>query len=46
MTHVLKPGPADKAAQIATVYTDPTIPIAPDLVTEIVAYVRATPHAR
>jgi uncharacterized protein len=46
MTHVLKPGPADKAAQIATVYTNPTIPIAPDLVTEIVAYVRATPHAR
>jgi uncharacterized protein len=46
MTHVLKSGPADKAAQIATVYSDPNIPIAPELVSAIVAYVRAAPHSR
>ena len=46
MTHVLKNGPADKGAQTTTVYSDPDIPIAPEIVSEIVAYVRATPQAR
>lgn len=46
MTHVLKAGPADRAGQLATVYTDPNTPIAPELVSAIVAYVRAAPHAR
>ena len=43
MTHVLKMGPADPTAQLTSVYTDPTIPIVPELVSAIVAYVRATP---
>jgi len=46
MTHVLKLGPADKAEQAMTVYSDPGIPIAPQVVSAIVAYVRAAPHAR
>jgi len=46
MTHVLKLGPADKAAQLATVYSDPSVPLAPAVVSAIVAYVRAAPHAR
>jgi len=46
MTHVLKLGPADKAEQATTVYSDPGIPIAPQVVSAIVAYVRAAPHAR
>ncbi len=46
MTHVLKLGPADKAAQTMTVYSDPRIQIAPEVVSAIVAYVGAAPHAR
>jgi pimeloyl-ACP methyl ester carboxylesterase len=46
MTHVLKLGPADKAAQAATVYSDPGLPIAPEVVSAIVTYVRASPRAR
>ena len=46
MTHVLKAGPADKTAQVATVYSDPGIPIAPEVISAIVAYVRAAPHPR
>jgi pimeloyl-ACP methyl ester carboxylesterase len=41
MTHVLKIGPADAAAQVSTVYSDPTIPIAPQLVSAVVAYVHS-----
>jgi hypothetical protein len=40
MTHVLKMGPPDAPAQMASVYTDPTIPLAPEVATAIVAYVR------
>ncbi len=46
MTHVLKLGPADAAAQVAGVYTDPNVPIVPALVAAIVAYVRTIPHTR
>jgi pimeloyl-ACP methyl ester carboxylesterase len=46
MTHVLKAGSADKAVQATTVYSDPGIPVAPEVVSEIVAYVRAAPHSR
>ncbi len=46
MTHVLKIGPADKAAQMATVYTDPTVPIAPELISSIAQYVRGTSTRR
>lgn len=46
MTHVLKLGPADKAAQLATVYSNPGIPVAPALVSAIVQYVRAAPQPR
>jgi hypothetical protein len=42
---VLKLGPADAAAQVAGVYSDPTVPVAPELVAAIVAYVRAVPQA-
>jgi uncharacterized protein len=45
MTHVLKIGPADAAAQVAGVYSDPSVPVAPELVAAIVAYVRAVPQA-
>ena len=45
MTHVLKIGPADAAAQVAGVYSDPTVPIAPEVVAAIVAYVRSLPEA-
>jgi hypothetical protein len=44
MTHVLKIGPADPAAQLTGVYTDGTIPLPPELVSAIAAYVRATPQ--
>jgi len=43
MTHVLKQGPADAAAQFASAYTDPAIPIDPKIVSEIVAYVSKAP---
>jgi pimeloyl-ACP methyl ester carboxylesterase len=46
MTHVLKLGPADAAAQIASVYADGTIPIPGALISAIVAYIRAAPQAR
>jgi pimeloyl-ACP methyl ester carboxylesterase len=46
MTHVLKLGPADAAAQVAGVYTDPAIPLPQQLVSAIVAYVRAAPQPR
>jgi pimeloyl-ACP methyl ester carboxylesterase len=46
MTHVLKPGPADPASQLATVYTDPGIALSPELVPAIAAYVRAAAEAR
>jgi uncharacterized protein len=46
MTHVLKVGPADAAAQIASVYADPSIPLDTALVSAIVAYVRSAPRPR
>jgi len=46
MTHVLKIGPADAAAQVASVYTDPAVPIPPELVSAIAAYVHAAPQPR
>jgi pimeloyl-ACP methyl ester carboxylesterase len=46
MTHVLKVGPVDAAAQIAGVYTDPSIALPPELVSAIAAYVRAAPQRR
>lgn len=46
MMHVLKIGPADAAAQVATVYTDPKVPLPPQLVSAIVAYVQAAPQPR
>lgn len=46
MTHVLKIGPADAAAQVASVYTDPKVPLPPQLVSAIVVYVRAAPQPR
>jgi pimeloyl-ACP methyl ester carboxylesterase len=46
MTHVLKLGPSDAAAQIAGVYTDGTIPLPGALISAIVAYVRAAQQAR
>ena len=46
MTHVLKVGPADKAAQLSSVYSDPTIPVAPELIDRIIAYVRDAPQPR
>jgi len=46
MTHVLKIGPADAPAQIAGVYTDPAVPIPPELVSAIAAYVRSAPPPR
>lgn len=39
MTHVLKVGPADLAGQMAGVYSDPALPLDPELVTAVVAYV-------
>lgn len=39
MTHVLKVGPPDPAGQIAGVYSDPALPLDPQLVTAVVAYV-------
>jgi len=46
MTHVLKLGAADKAEQATTVYSDPQFPIAPEVVSQITAYVRAAPQVR
>lgn len=46
MTHVLKIGPADAAAQVAGVYTDPSVPIPPELILAIAAYVRSAPQPR
>jgi hypothetical protein len=46
MTHVLKVGPADAAAQIASVYADASIPLDPALVSAIVSYVRSAPQSR
>ncbi len=46
MTHVLKMGTADAATQAATVYSDPTIPIVPEVVSAISAYVNAASHTR
>ena len=46
MTHVLKIGPADAAAQIASVYVDSSIPLDPALVSAVVAYVRSAPRPR
>ena len=46
MTHVLKVGPADPAGQIEGVYTDPALPLDPDLVSAVVSYVRTTSRVR
>ncbi len=46
MTHVLKDGPTDPAAQLTSVYTDPTLPLDPQLVSAVVSYVRTTSRAR
>ncbi|MEO7041022.1 MAG: alpha/beta fold hydrolase [Gemmatimonadaceae bacterium] len=46
MTHVLKIGPADATAQVAGVYTDPSVPIPPELISAIAAYVRSAPQSR
>lgn len=40
MTHVLKAGPEDKTAQANTVYSDPALPIVPQVVSAIAQYVR------
>lgn len=40
MNHVLKPSPADRMAQIQTVYPSPDIPLAPGLVDAVAAFVR------
>ncbi|MDQ2930712.1 MAG: alpha/beta hydrolase, partial [Gemmatimonadota bacterium] len=40
MTHVLKKGPPDAAAQVASVYADPSAPLAPEVAAAIVSYVR------
>ena len=46
MTHVLKTGPADAATQATTVYSDPTIPIVPEVASAISAYVNSASHSR
>ncbi|MEO9225678.1 MAG: alpha/beta hydrolase, partial [Gemmatimonadaceae bacterium] len=46
MTHVLKLGPADAPAQAVSVYSDPKVPLPPQLVSAIVAYVHAAPQPR
>lgn len=46
MTHVLKIGPADAPAQIAGVYTDPSVAIPPELISAIAAYVHSAPQPR
>jgi len=46
MTHVLKDGPADAAGQMGTVYTDPALPLDPELVSAIVSYVGTTSRVR
>jgi pimeloyl-ACP methyl ester carboxylesterase len=46
MTHVLKKGPADAAEQFSGVYTDPTVPIPPEVITAIASYVNAAPQFR
>jgi len=46
MTHVLKVGPAERNAPVAAVYADPSPPLAPELVSAVVAYVRAAAHPR
>jgi pimeloyl-ACP methyl ester carboxylesterase len=43
MNHVLKIVPADRPRQIAS-YSDPTLPIAPELTQAIVAFVRSLGH--
>lgn len=46
MTHVLKIGPADASAQVAGVYTDGSVPLPPELVSAIAAYVGTAPQNR
>ena len=46
MTHVLKDGPADAAAQFAGVYADPSLPLDPAVSAAVAAYVRGVPHQR
>ena len=46
MTHVLKKGPPDAASQVTSVYADPALPLDPELVPAIVAYVREAPKSR
>jgi hypothetical protein len=43
MNHVLKIVPEDRALQVAS-YSDPTLPIAPELTSAIVAFVKNLPH--
>ncbi len=46
MTHVLKDGPQDPAAQFGSVYTDPAAPLDSAMVAAIVSYVGAAPRPR
>jgi hypothetical protein len=43
MNHVLKTAPSDRAANIAT-YADPSLPLAPGVMSAIVAFVKSAPH--
>jgi uncharacterized protein len=43
MNHVLKPAPAERAAQ-QRAYSDPTIPLAPGLVDAMVAFIQSPSH--
>jgi pimeloyl-ACP methyl ester carboxylesterase len=43
MNHVLKAVPADRARQAAS-YSDPTLPVVPQLIEEVAAFIRAAPR--
>ena len=44
VNHVLKTAPADRAANIAA-YSNPDLPLAPDVVEDVAAFIQArTPH--
>ena len=45
VNHVLKAAPADRAANIA-VYADPDLPLAPGVVADVAAFIRANPPAQ
>ena len=45
MNHVLKPVTSDPAKQAAS-YTDPLLPVVPELIDSVGAFLRKIPHAR